>query len=63
MGAHKLKQLTQALFYMKRSDRFTANILNGIYKGVVISGIRSQRGVLTGLTNLAERGVGVKILH
>ena len=45
---------------------FTANtlthIVNGIYKGAGISGATSHSGRRTGLTNLAERGVGVRTL-
>ena len=66
VAAHKPKQLTQPLFYTQRSDGFTANtlthIVNGIYKGAGISGATSHSGRRTGLTNLAERGVGVRTL-
>lgn len=54
------------MFYTQQSDGFTANtlthIVNGIYKDAVISGATSQSGRRTGLTNLAERGVGVRTL-
>ena len=36
--------------------------LNGIYKNAGISGATSHSGRRTGLTNLAERGVGVRVL-
>ena len=36
--------------------------MNGIYKGAGISGAKSHIGRYTGLTNLAERGVGVRTL-
>ena len=66
LAAHKPKQLTQPLFYTQRSEGFTANtlthIVNGIYKGAGISGATSHSGRRTGLTNLAERGVGVRVL-
>lgn len=66
VAAHKPKQLTQTLFYTQRSDGFTANtlthIVNGIYKGAGISGATSHSRRRTGLTNLAERGVGVRTL-
>jgi integrase len=35
-------------------------MVNGIYKGAGISGATSHSGRWTGLTNLAERGVGVR---
>jgi integrase/recombinase XerD len=66
VAAHKPKQHTQPLFYTQRSDGFTANtlthIVNGIYKGAGISCATSHSGRRTGLTNLAERGVGVRTL-
>jgi integrase/recombinase XerD len=61
VAAHKLKALTQRLFYAQLSDGFT-HIVNGIYKGTGISGATSHSGKRTGLTNLAERGVGVRTL-
>ena len=66
MTAHKPKQLTQPLFYTQRSEGFTANtlthIVNGIYINAGISGATSHSGRRPGLTNLAERGVGVRVL-
>ena len=66
VAAHKPKQLTQPLFFTQRSEGFTANtlthIVNGIYKNAGISGATSHSGRRTGLTNLAERGVGVRVL-
>jgi len=66
VAAHKPTQLTQPLFYTQRSEGFTANtlthIVNGICKGAGISGATSQSSRRTGLTNLAERGVGVRVL-
>ena len=37
------------------------NIVNGIYKNAGISGATSNSGRRTGLTNIAERGVGVRV--
>ena len=66
VAAHEPKQLTRPLFYTQRSDGFTANtlthIVNGIYNGAGISGATSHSGRRTGLTNLTERGVGVRVL-
>ena len=66
VAAHKPKQLTQPLFYTQRSEGFKANtlthIVNGIYKNAGISGATSHSGRRTGLTNLAERGVEVRVL-
>jgi integrase/recombinase XerD len=66
VAAHKPKQLTQPLFYTQRSEGFTANtlthIVNSIYKNAGISGATSHSGRRTGLTNLAERGIGVRVL-
>ena len=36
--------------------------MNGIYKGAGISGATSHSGRRIGLTNLAERDVGVRVL-
>ena len=66
IATHKPKNPTQPLFYTQRSDGFTANtlthIVNGIYKNAGISGATSHSGRRTGLTNLSERGVGVRTL-
>jgi integrase/recombinase XerD len=66
VATHKSKQLTQPLFYTHCSEGFTANtlthIVNGIYKGAGISGATSNSGRRTGLTNLAKRSVGVRVL-
>jgi integrase/recombinase XerD len=63
---YKSKQLTQPLFYTQHSVGFTANtlmhIVNDIYKHSGISGTTSRSGRRTELTNLAERGVGVRVL-
>jgi integrase/recombinase XerD len=66
VAAHKLKKLTQPLFYTQRSEGFTANtlthIINGIYQKAGIYGASSHSGRRTGLTNLADKGVGVRVL-
>ena len=66
IATHKPKTPTQPLFYTQRKDGFTANtlthIVNGIYKNAGISGATSHSGRRTGLTNLSERGVGVRTL-
>ena len=66
VAAHKPKLLTQPLFYTQRGVGFTANtlthIVNGIYKNAGISSATSHSGRRTGLTNLAERGVGVSVI-
>jgi len=66
IATHKPKTPTQPLFYPQRSEGFTANtlthIVNGIYKNAGISGATSHSGRRTGLTNLSERGVGVRAL-
>jgi integrase/recombinase XerD len=38
------------------------HIVNGIYKSAGISGATSQSGRSTGLTNLAKRGDGVRVI-
>jgi integrase/recombinase XerD len=64
--AHKPKKLTQPLFYTQRSEGFTANtlthIINGIYQKAGIYGASSHSGRRTGLTNLADKGVSVRVL-
>ena len=66
VAAHKPKQLTQPLFYTQRSEGFTTNtlthIVNDIFKGACISGAMWHSGRRIGLTNLAERGVEVRVL-
>ena len=58
----------RTLFPTQKNPRkgFTANtlthIVNGIYKKAGISGASSHSGKRTGLTNLSERGVGVRTL-
>ena len=66
VAAHKPKKLTQPLFYTQRSEGFTANtlthIINGIYQKAGIYGASSHSGRRTGLTNLADKGVSVRVL-
>ena len=66
IATNKPKSPTQPLFYTQRRDGFRANtlthIVNGIYKNAGISGATSHSGRHTGLTNLSERGVGVRTL-
>ena len=38
------------------------HIVNGIYKGAGISGVTSHGGRRTGITNLADLGVGIRVL-
>ena len=62
----KYKDTKQALFSTQRSDAFTANsltqIVNGIYKRAGLDGASSHSGRRTFLTNLAERGVSVRVM-
>jgi len=62
----KIKDTKQALFSTQRSDAFTANsltqIVNGIYKRAGLDGATSHSGRRTFLTNLAERGVSVRVM-
>ena len=64
--ALKYKDTKQALFSTQRSDAFTANsmtqIVNGIYKRAGLDGATSHSGRRTFLTNLAERGVSVRVM-
>lgn len=66
IATYKPKFPTQPLFFTQRSEGFTANtlthIVNSIYKRAGISGATSHSGRRSGLTNLAERGVGVRTL-
>ena len=66
LAAHKPMQLIKTLFCTQRSVGFIAStlthIVNAIYRGAGISGAKWQSGRRTGLTNLAERGVVVRVL-
>ncbi len=56
----------QALFATQRSDAFTANsltqVVNGIYKQAGLDGASSHSGRRGFLTNLAEKGVSVRVM-
>jgi len=66
VAAYKYDDIEQPLFYTQRSSGFTANslthIVNGIYVGAGFAGATTHSGRRSGLTNLAERGVGVRVL-
>lgn len=62
----RVRDAKQALFATQRSEAFSANsltqIVNGIYKRAAVDGASSHSGRRTFLTNLAEKGVSVRVM-
>jgi len=62
----RVKDTKQPLFATQRSAGFTANsltqIVNGLYKHAGLDGATSHSGRRTFLTNLAERGISVRVM-
>ena len=62
----KVRDSKQALFATQRSSAFTANsltqVVNGIYKQAGFDGASSHSGRRGFLTNLAEKGVSVRVM-
>jgi integrase/recombinase XerD len=62
----RVKDTKQALFASQRSEAFSANsltqVVNGIYKNAGLDGCSSHSGRRGFLTNLAEKGVSVRVM-
>lgn len=62
----RIRDPKQALFSTQRSASFTANsltqVVNGIYKHAGLDGCSSHSGRRGFLTNLAEKGVSVRVM-
>jgi integrase/recombinase XerD len=62
----RVRDQKQALFSTQRSASFTANsltqVVNGIYKHAGLDGCSSHSGRRGFLTNLAEKGVSVRVM-
>ena len=66
LHAHKVKDRTHPLFYTEKRSGFTANTLTQwffwLYKKSGVSSASSHSGRRTFITNLANKGVGVRVL-
>jgi len=66
MQTLRVRDSKQALFASQRSSAFTANtltqVVNGIYRNAGLDGCSSHSGRRGFLTNLAEKGVSVRVM-